>query len=146
MTPIKMDSISYRLGNDFDIDAVVALYRESSLGERRPVDNRTVMESMIRTANLTVTAWDKTKLIGISRTLTDFAYVAYLADLAVHLDYQKMGIGSELVSRTRAALKPTCLLTLLAAPKANEFYPKIGFEHHPRAWVIGPEVDPKTNA
>ncbi len=140
-----MNSITYKLGNDLDIDAVIALYRESTFGERRPVDNIPVMEAMIRNANLVITAWDGDQLVGISRSLTDFAYVAYLADLAVHLDYQKMGIGTELISQTRAALEQTCMLTLLAAPKANDFYPKIGFEHHPRAWVIGPEIDPKTN-
>lgn len=69
-------------------------------------------------------------------------YVAYLADLAVHHDYQRQGIGRELVAQTRKALAPTCFLTLLSAPAANEFYPKIGFESHPRAWCIEPEVDP----
>lgn len=28
------------------------------------------------------------------------------------------------------------MLVLLAAPKANEYYPKLGFEHNPRAWVL----------
>jgi len=141
-----MPSIIYKEGNDLDLDEVIDLYRASTLGERRPVDNRPVMEAMICNANLTITAWDDEKLVGISRSLTDFAYVAYLADLAVHQDYQGTGIGSQLVSQTRAALKPTCLLTLLAAPAANDFYPKIGFEHNPRAWMIGPELDPRRNA
>ena len=75
-------------------------------------------------------------LVGLSRTLTDHVYVAYLADLAVHADYQGHGIGTELVAQTRAALAPGCFITLLSAPKANDFYPKIGFEPHPRAWVL----------
>ncbi len=141
-----MNAISYRKGNDLDIDQVIQLYQASTLGERRPVENRPVMEAMIQNANLIITAWDGDTLVGISRSLTDFVYVAYLADLAVHEDYQKNGIGTELISQTRAALAPTCLLTLLAAPKANDYYPRIGFEHHPRAWVIGPEVDPKDEA
>ena len=89
-----MNSITYSLSNDIDLDAVIRLYRESTLGERRPVDNTPVMEAMIRNANLIVTAWDKDKLVGLSRSLTDFAYVAYLADLAVHLEYQNLGIGT----------------------------------------------------
>ena len=140
-----MNSITYKSDENLNIDEVIVLYRESTLGERRPVDNLPVMEAMIHNANLIITARDGDKLVGISRSLTDFAYVAYLADLAVHIDYQKMGIGTELISQTRTALQSTCLLTLLAAPNANDFYPKIGFEHHPRAWVIGPETDPKTN-
>ncbi len=136
-----MNPIEYKVGNDLDLDAVITLYRESTLGERRPIENRTVMKSMIRNANLIVTAWDKAQLVGISRTVTDFAY---LADLAVHQGYQKRGIGTDLILQTRKTLEPTCFLTLLSAPKANGFYPKLGFESHPRAWVIGPESDPAT--
>jgi hypothetical protein len=27
-------------------------------------------------------------------------------------------------------------IELLAAPKANDYYPKLGFEHNPRAWIL----------
>lgn len=138
-----MNSITYRQGNDLDLDAVIELYRASTLGERRPIENRKVMQAMMENSDLTITAWDGERLIGISRTLTDFAYVAYLADLAVHADYQKKGIGRELIERTRNALPPTCFITLLAAPSANEFYARAGFENNPRAWMLKPVVDPK---
>lgn len=143
---ISMNPIEYRIGNDLDLDEVITLYRESTLGERRPVDNRRVMHGMMESASLIVTAWDERRLIGIARTLTDFVYVAYLADLAVHLDYQKKGIGTELISRTREELQQTCSLTLLSAPKANDFYPRVGFYHNPRAWCMEPLVDPKESA
>lgn len=138
-----MNLIRYRTGNDLDLDEVINLYRESTLGERRPVNNRGVMQGMIERASLIITAWDGSRLVGISRTLTDFIYVAYLADLAVHLNFQKKGIGTELIKRTLAELDPTCFLTLLSAPKANDFYPKVGFSHNPRAWFMEPSVDPK---
>lgn len=134
----SMMDIHYKTGNDLDLDEVIALYVASTLGERRPVHNRRVMKAMLENADLTVTAWDGSKLVGISRTLTDSAYVAYLADLAVHHDYQKRGIGTALVEQTRSALPPTCSIVLLAAPLANEFYPRIGFTHHPRTWTLPP--------
>ena len=31
--------ITYRVGNDLDLDEVIELYRASTLGERRPVDD-----------------------------------------------------------------------------------------------------------
>lgn len=129
-------NFTFRTGNNLDLDAVIELYRASTLGERRPLDNRDVMRAMIANASLVVTAWDGDKLVGISRTLTDFAYVAYLADLAVHGDYQRRGIGKELIERTRLALDETCFITLLAAPKANEYYQALGFTHNPRAWML----------
>lgn len=131
--------LQFRLGNDLDLDQVIELYHESTLGERRPVEDRACMGEMLERANLVVTAWDGDQLVGISRTLTDFCYVAYLADLAVHRAYQRSGIGKALVAHTRAALGPQAIIVLLAAPAAADYYPHIGFQHHPQAWILHQE-------
>jgi len=65
--------ITYRIGNDLDLDAVTELYRASTLGERRPVDDRERMKQMLQNANLVVTAWDGDLLAGIARSLSDFS-------------------------------------------------------------------------
>jgi len=129
--------ISYRLGNDLDLDAVVELYVASTLGERRPVDDRERMRRMLVEANLVVTAWDQGLLVGISRALSDFSFVTYLSDLAVRLSHQRRGIGRELIEQTRQAA-PQAYLLLLAAPKAVDYYPHIGFTRHESAWLIRP--------
>src|SRR3954447_24810252 len=96
-------SISYRIGNDVDLDAAIELYRASTLGERRPIEDRERIAGMLKNANLVVTAWHHERLVGISRALTDFVYVTYLSDLAVRVSHQKMGIGKTLMRRTQAA-------------------------------------------
>ena len=132
----QTDGITYRTGNDIDVDDFVELLRTSTLGERRPIDDREIMAAMLANANLVVSAWDGERLVGISRSLTDFAYVAYLSDLAVDVDYQRRGIGVELIARTRAALGPGSTIILLAAPAAADYYPRIGFTHRPQAWML----------
>ena len=127
--------ITYRTGNDLELDAVIELYVDSTLGERRPVSDRSRMHRMLGHANLVVTAWDGPLMVGISRSLTDFAYATYLSDLAVRLTYQRQGIGRELIRLTREAA-PMATLILLAAPAAEKYYPHIGFEHHPQAWIL----------
>jgi GNAT superfamily N-acetyltransferase len=129
-------AIDFRYGNDLDLDQAIDLYQASTLGERRPIDDRGIMGDMLRHANLVVSAWDGDLLVGISRTLTDFAYVGYLSDLAVRLSYQRQGIGVQLVQRTREKMGPRSMLVLLAAPKAVDYYPKIGFAKHPSAWTL----------
>ncbi len=131
-----MSAIDYRYGNDLDLDQFIALYDKSTLGERRPVDDRTIMANMLRHANLVVTAWDGETLVGVARTLTDFSYVGYLSDLAVHRDHQRRGIGATLVRKTREKMGPRSMLVLLAAPKAVGYYPKLGFTRHESAWVL----------
>ena len=131
------EGISYRTGNDLDLDAFIELYRASTLGERRPVDDRERMRHMLGNANLVISAWEGNLLVGISRSLTDFAYATYLSDLAVRLSHQRAGIGRELMRRTQAAA-PRATIILLAAPKAQDYYPHVGFTHHPQAWVLRP--------
>ena len=126
--------ITYRTGNDLELDTVIELYVDSTLGERRPVSDRSRMHRMFTHANLVVTAWDGPLMVGISRSLTDFAYATYLSDLAVRRSYQRKGIGRELIRLTREAA-PTATLVLLAAPAAEKYYPHVGFEHHPQAWI-----------
>lgn len=128
--------IEYRDDVSLSAGQAIDLYKRSTLGERRPVDRPDIFSGMLGNASLIVTAWSGEKLVGISRTLTDFTYVAYLADLAVDVDFQRQGIGKQLVEETRRRLKPECMIVLLAAPKANEYYQKLGFEHNPRAWVL----------
>lgn len=133
--------ITYRTGNDVDLDAMIELYVDSTLGERRPVDDRERMGRMLEQADLVVTAWDEEELVGISRSITDWVYCTYLSDLAVRADYQGRGIGKELVRRTRAAT-PQATVILLAAPKAVDYYPKIGMTRHDSAWVLWPGEEP----
>jgi predicted N-acetyltransferase YhbS len=132
--------IRYRDDAPLTVAAAIELYNRSTLGERRPVQRPDIFEGMLANSNLTVTAWDGGRLVGISRSLTDFNYVAYLADLAVDVDYQNSGIGRALIAETRARLKPECMIVLLAAPQANDYYAKVGFEHNPRAWVMKGEL------
>lgn len=128
--------IEYREDAPLTVEIAIDLYKRSTLGERRPVDRPDIFEGMLKNADLTITAWHKDRLVGISRSLTDFTYVAYLADLAVDAEYQRQGIGKRLIQETQRRLGKECMIVLLAAPKANDYYPGLGFQHNPRAWLL----------
>ena len=129
--------IDYRTGNDIDLDEMIELYVDSTLGERRPVEDRERMGRMLEEANLVITAWEGGALVGISRSITDWVYCTYLSDLAVRPAYQGHGIGRELIRLTREAT-PQASVILLAAPKAVDYYPKVGMTRHDSAWVLRP--------
>jgi predicted N-acetyltransferase YhbS len=130
--------IRYALGEHVTREEFLAVLEASGLAARRPVDDRACVDGMLANANLVVTARSAGKLVGIARSLTDFVYAAYLSDLAVDRALQRSGVGKELVRRTQTALGPRCSLILLSAPQAVDYYPRIGFEHHPQAWVLRP--------
>lgn len=128
--------IIYKHNAKIEVLEAIELYKKSTLGERRPIDRLDIFEGMIKNANLVISAWHKERLVGIARSLTDFTYVAYLADLAVDQAYQRQGIGKRLIEETRQRLDKECMIVLMAAPQANEYYSPLGFQHHPRAWVL----------
>jgi ribosomal protein S18 acetylase RimI-like enzyme len=128
-------------GAELDVDEVLALYVASTLGERRPIQDRERFGAMVRNANLVVTARHDERLIGVCRSITDWSYATYVSDLAVDREFQRQGVGKDLVRVTRQAA-PRAKLVLLSAPAANDYYPHIGFRQHPSAWVLDPDPDP----
>jgi predicted N-acetyltransferase YhbS len=129
--------IRYEYNQSISREQFVSLLKRSTLAERRPIDDADRIDSMLRHANLVCTAWDAERLVGVARSITDFAYCCYLSDLAVDIDYQKQGIGKQLIRLTQSLLGERAKLILLSAPKATEYYPKIGFDPHSSAWTIG---------
>jgi predicted N-acetyltransferase YhbS len=128
-------SINYQVENQLPVEEFISVLNRSTLGERRPVEDTERIADMLKNANLLVTARDNGVLVGVSRAITDFAFCTYLSDLAVDEAYQKQGIGKELIRQTKLAA-PRAKLILLSAPKAVEYYPKIGMKHHSHCYFI----------
>jgi GNAT superfamily N-acetyltransferase len=117
-------------------NAFVDLLVRSTLAERRPVDDLGRIQRMLVHADIILTARVGGMLVGVARSITDFAFCTYLADLAVDAAFQGQGIGRQLIRRTQEAAGPAASLVLLAAPKAQTYYPHIGMQKHDSCWVI----------
>jgi ribosomal protein S18 acetylase RimI-like enzyme len=133
-------SIEYKVNAPITADQFVDVLNRSTLGQRRPIEDRACIDGMVKNANLLVTAWDGGKLVGVARSVTDFHYACYLSDLAVDVDYQRRGIGKALIGHTQKALGPRCIITLISAPAAAEYYPKVGFVRNANCWELSPSA------
>lgn len=131
--------IDYKFNSSVSVEQFITLLASTTLGERRPLQDKECIQGMLDNSNLTVSAWCGDELVGIARSMTDFHFACYLSDLAVSEQHQKKGIGKRLQNLTQSRLGPRCKLILLAAPLANDYYQHIGFEHNPRCWVLEPE-------
>lgn len=130
--------MEYKINHAISSNQFIDLLTRSTLANRRPVDDRECIEGMLRHANLTVTAWDADKLVGVARSVTDFHYACYLSDLAVDVAYQHGGIGRELILRTQRELGARCKIRLISAPAAMDYYPKLGFVRNQQCWELPP--------
>ncbi|KAA2239009.1 GNAT family N-acetyltransferase [Chitinophaga agrisoli] len=116
------------------VDKIIELYNAAGLP--RPTNDAERMKTMFQHSNLVVSAWDGEKLVGISRTITDWVWCSYLADLAVSPDYKESGIGKELIRLTRERIGEQAMILLLSVPGAMDYYPKVGFTKEDRGFIM----------
>ncbi len=128
--------IEYKVNPPITTDEFIEVLKNSTLGERRPIDDMECIKGMVENADIIITATQNDKIVGVARAVTDFHYCCYLSDLAVDKSCQKSGVGKKLIEIVQAQIGEKCKIILLSAPQAVEYYPKIGFFQHQSAWVI----------
>lgn len=129
-----MPPIEYRHNIPLDPVEVVRVFDSS--GITRPTTDLARIARMFSSPSLVISAWENGRLVGLSRSLTDYAYCCYLSDLAVDKSLQGRGVGKELIRRTQAVIGEEVSLILLSAPNAMSYYPAVGFQRAENAFVI----------
>jgi hypothetical protein len=139
IAPAIADKVEYALEPDLTAEAFIGVLESSGLADRRPVGERGRIETMLRKADIIVTARVRGRLVGVSRAITDSAFCCYLSDLAVERALQRGGIGRTLIDRTWDAAGRQTTLILLAAPAAADYYPHIGMTRHDACFIYSRE-------
>lgn len=122
------------INQDIKPAEVAALFINS--GIRRPTKDVARIGRMIKNANLTISARDDKKLVGILRALTDFSFCCYVSDLAVDKKYQRQGIGKKMIQLATETVGKKVMLLLLSSQEADSFYSHIGLKKVENAWQI----------
>lgn len=129
-----MKEIEYKINTKLETAQIIELY--GNCGLPRPIDDEQRITEMFANSNLVISAWADEELVGISRSITDFVWSCYLADLAVRKDFQRFGIGRKLVEMTKEQLGETSMILLLSVPDALEYYPKIGMSKVENGFIL----------
>jgi ribosomal protein S18 acetylase RimI-like enzyme len=126
--------IIYEFVEKIAASEVADVFKKS--GITRPVDDLERIQRMIDHADIIVTARKSGQLVGIARAITDYSYCCYLSDLAVDAEYQRLGIGKELIRIIQEKIGEEVSLVLVAAQNAIEYYPRVGFDKLDNAFLI----------
>ena len=129
-----MPEIHYRHNHPLDPIDIVRVFDAS--GITRPTSDLPRIARMFAAPSLVISAWQNGRLVGVSRSLTDYSYCCYLSDLAVEKALQGQGVGKELIKRTQAVIGDEVSLILLSAPGAMSYYAAVGFQRAENAFVI----------
>ena len=90
-------TIVYRDSHDIDLDQLTVLF--NAVGWERRTADRDRLAQLVRGSMFVVSAWEGDRLVGFARAISDGAANAYISTVAVLPEYQKRGIGRELIQR-----------------------------------------------
>ena len=126
--------IKYKTGTDvINWESLVQLYFETDgvIGLGKEKNLKKIKKAFLNTYKV-VTAWDGDKIIGAGRMLSDGVCYGWIHDFAVLPNYQKKGIGRNIMSELMHG-NESLLIGLTSAFGAEEFYYKLGFKKHKTA-------------
>lgn len=95
-------------------------------------DAELMQKAIEKTIN--ITAWDQGKLVGCVRILSDGYLFGTISEILVLKEYQKQGIGKELMRRA-VEISPTSLF-FGAQPEAEGFYEKLNLRKSLQSFMI----------
>ena len=100
------------------------------------LEERQAKAAITNSSYLTV-AYDEKKAVGTARVVSDGGYIAIIADVMVHPDYQNKGIGKKLMENIMIFLENSiddtqCIMVNIMAAEGREgFYEKFEFIRRP---------------
>lgn len=130
------DGIRLAVEPDLGIDDYVALLDAAEVGTKRPIFDRDRIWTMLANANLIVTARAGGALVGMARALTDFAYCCYVAELAVHRDHRRSGLGRALLGEVRRHAGPEAACYILSLPGSEGYCERMGMMPVANVWML----------
>ena len=108
------------------------LYRVAPLGDK-PAN---MLEKVFHNSMFKYFVYEENRLIGVGRALADGMDSAYLCDIAIHPDYQGIGLGKAITQRLLNDVQGYSKIILFASMGKSGFYEKLGFSKMTTAMAI----------
>ena len=108
------------------------LYKIAPLGIKPPAD----LEIVFTNSRFKCFVFDCDKLVGVGRALDDGLDCSYICDIAIHPEYQGMGLGKQIVKYLIEKSRGHKKVILYANPGKEGFYSKLGFKKMNTAMAI----------
>lgn len=126
-------SFNWKYDNDeVDWNELSQLYKIAPLGDKDPNDLKIAFTNSLFKSFV----YDNKTLVGVGRALADGIDCSYICDLAVHPDYQGVGLGKRIVKTLVDLSEGHRKIILYANPGKEAFYKKLGFVQMNTAMAI----------
>lgn len=124
-------AIKVKNGEDLPFDQVVDLYNSLKWYAYTNEKQITKLQDALNNSTYIVSAWEKEKLVGFARCLSDDASIFYLQDILIHPDHQRKGLGRKLLQNcvNRFEHVKTKMLLTGDEDKQKTFYESLGYRN-----------------
>ena len=119
-------------GNSIKWEELSNLYKIAPLGDKSPDK----LEIVFNNSMFKYFVYDGEKLVGVGRALADGFDCSYICDVAIHPDYQGLGLGKAIIEKLVDDSKEHQKILLYAVPTKEPFYTKFGFRRMKTAMAI----------
>lgn len=125
--------LTYYRDEHIEFDEYYEFLKRTELGSQYPKERfKERLTKSLQNRSIGITARNKDGLlVGIAFALTDFAYFLFITDLGVDRNYQKQGIGTELMKRIQegAGGENDITVVTVSNDEAYGFYEKSGLKN-----------------
>jgi ribosomal protein S18 acetylase RimI-like enzyme len=122
---MSASAIHYSGKRELPLESILSLYRANEWSSAEKPD---LLHKALLASHSLISAWENAKLVGLGNAISDGHLVVYYPHLLVLPDYQRRGIGSEIMRRLQARYAGFHQHMLMADGRALDFYRKCGFE------------------
>nr|MBQ8244858.1 GNAT family N-acetyltransferase [Oscillospiraceae bacterium] len=116
-----------KLYSHYDESEILPLYK--AVGWRNYYENPQMLRASYDNSLCSMGAYEKETLVGIIRSVGDGVSVLVIQDIIVHPQYQRMGIGSQLIKAMMERYSHVYQIQLMTdnTEKTKAFYKSAGF-------------------
>lgn len=120
--------VTYHEKQTVELPELIDLY--NSVGWTAYTDYPEKMEKLLPHSLWHLVARDDDTLVGLIRVVGDDASIVYIQDILVHPDYQRQGIGRELIQQVMERFRHIRQTVLITddEPKTKAFYLSVGLK------------------
>lgn len=123
------DGLEIKLVHTVPVAQLEAIYQDAGWWHKDDNNSNEFLYGICQNSALFAGAFIEDRLIGMARVLSDLCSDAYIQDVAVLSNYQKLGIGTKIVAFLVQELKKKGVdwIGLIGEPGTASFYENLGF-------------------
>lgn len=121
---MTMNRVDYKETRDIPVEGLLELY---TANDWSAAENPEQLQRALMNSHTLVSAWVGGRLVGLGNAISDGHLVVYYPHLLVLPEFQRKGIGKEIVRLLQAKYSEFHQQVLIADSGAVEFYRKCGF-------------------